>query len=239
MSFYIVSILNIISLRTKDLKNEIIMKAFGTLYEDYKIKHKYRHRLTHFYNIIFLFRRLFYAGILVYMFYYPVYQQIANVAIHFVLCLINLAQRPFAQNLYGYMVSLLDIFTFLCFLTVACFLMEEMPENTKLLIGKIMIISITIVICICWLVCCFMLLRSLFLWIKCKVKERKENAGKIRINKIRNRKIKNIQTRFIKKQISQNNNVTKKYDLKKKNNVKKIIRKPSIQNDYASYDISD
>ena len=197
MSSYLIISLNIISIKAGKLSREKTINRFGALYTEFKITPRNRLRLTHFYNFFFLFRRLLFAIILVFLFHNPLLQQIFNVLIHLSICLVNIIQRPFAQKLFGYMVSILDILTFLCFTAVAFFLMDDLTENIKIFIGKLMIVSIAFAIAICWGICLLQMIIYICRLIKSSCK--KEKKPKNDEQKKRRKLIKKAKVRFIKK----------------------------------------
>ena len=209
--------LNLVSIKAGRLTRRMNINYYGALYENYKILRTSRLRLTHFYNYFFLLRRVLFAVVLVFLFKNPLLQQIFNVIIHLGICFINLFQRPFTGKLFGYMVTVFDILTLLCFLTVAFFLVdkETITEYDRIFLGRIMIIVIAVSIILCWGI---ILVKIIVHCIKALKNSSKHKKKVVKNTNIKSRKkiIRDAKSLFIKRH-STKSKLTKRIRLTKPN----------------------
>ena len=145
---YIVLVLNIISKLGRELKTERNISRFGTIYEDTNYqKHKNRMRLTQYYLIVFLGRRLLYVLIILLLYEVPIVQQSFNIAIHTFTFIYDITMRPFQFNLLGTLIYFYDLILAIIFGSIPLYMVY--PDNADQ-IGRAHIYLMIVVISISW-----------------------------------------------------------------------------------------
>ena len=79
------------------------------LYSDTNyMTHTNRRKLSQYTAIIFLMRRFLYILIILFTFKVPIFQQVANVSIHILVFICDMAMRPYSFKLLGIMIYIFD-----------------------------------------------------------------------------------------------------------------------------------
>ena len=124
---------------------------FGSLYADTNYsKLKDRRKLPHFRIIVFLFRRLFYVLIIIFLYKYPKLQQSCNIIIHFLILFYDIMMKPYkVKSVLGLLIYFFDFIAVLIFSTLPVYLTPTTNAETY---GKWHIYIIIATIAISWLI---------------------------------------------------------------------------------------
>ena len=174
-SSYIVIILNILSRIGNHLGRESNLQKFGTLYSDtnYNSFEK-RQKLSHYDIIVFLLRRYLYVFIILFLFRYPILQQITNISLHFLTFLYDIVIRPFPLGVLGILIYFFDFILMAIFGSLPLYMV--FPEKAEQ-IGRIHIYILIATIVLSWIIIIIMNAKTVYL----KIKEAKKKKKK-RIN---------------------------------------------------------
>ena len=166
MGGYFVLCLNILSKYSHNLQLPSVKHSIGFIYENYKTDPKSREELIHFYNLIFLGRRLIYAIILIFLRDDPILQQVLNVLLHFTICFLNAIKRPFKDKLTHFINTAIDVTTAVCFTFVSLFISSNLSPKSRNDLGVFIILFIVIAIIVGWI--CFLvnIIRRIRLFLK-------------------------------------------------------------------------
>ena len=147
---FIVLIINILSNISNKLNNESNMQKFGSLYSDTDfVKYESRKKIAHFYIIVFLLRRLFYSWIIIFLYEWPLMQQILNISVHSILLLYDLFMQPYSfKKIIGIMIYSFDFIAVVIFATLPVYLS---PNSHAEDIGRFHIYLIVATFVISWI----------------------------------------------------------------------------------------
>ena len=174
---YPVFVLNLLTTRARNLREEKKKNSIGCLYENIKIKRKTLPTLQYLYSYFFLFRRLCYILIIITLAYDPIYQHALNILLHLLMVIWNFTNRPFSDRIQAILTYVFDLSVFLIFATLPLFFIESWSSSHQL-IGLIIIILILACLALGWLVIVFVLGVSFVRFIKKKLREKKESRKK-------------------------------------------------------------
>ena len=142
--------LNIISNIGGRLKMKKNIQRFGTFYEHTNYKSlENRKRLPHFYINIFLLRRLLYVLIILFLYEYPLIQQIMNIIIHTLAFLYDLKMHPYPINVLGLLTYFLNFVVAVIFASLPVYL-KPRPFNQTL--GRIHIYILIATFILSWMI---------------------------------------------------------------------------------------
>ena len=147
---YIVFILNLISHLGRDLKEESNIQMFGVLYSDTNYhSHENRKKLSQYYNIIFLLRRLLYILIILFLYKTPIPQQAFNISIHLLIFIYDITLLPYSTGLLGILTYFFDFILVLIFGSLPLYLVYI---NHAEEIGRIHIYLLVATIAFSWII---------------------------------------------------------------------------------------
>ena len=160
-SYFVILVLNLISVLGKDLGKEHNLKKYGAIYSEtnYK-KHTQRKALNQYYIIIFLMRRLFYVFIILFIYKYPIMQQCFNIGLHTLTFIYDLIMRPYGCTLLGIMIYFYD---FILVLIVGSLPLYMKFADHADYIGRIHIYILVSTLILSWLVIIGVNIRVLYL----------------------------------------------------------------------------
>ena len=184
---FIVIVLNILSNLGKNLKKEENLERFGSIYSDTNYNsHIRRRNLAHYYIIVFLMRRFLYVFIILFLFKYPIFQQVSNIILHLLTFLYDIIMCPYPLGILGVLIYFFDFILALIFGSLPLYI--AYPNKAEQ-IGRIHIYILIATIAISWIIIIGINIRTIYVKIKeAKAKKEEKNEPTL-VDKYLNNKV--------------------------------------------------
>ena len=157
---YMVIVLNLLSRLGKNLKQEKNINKFGVLYQDTNYQtQENRKRLPQYYIIVFLMRRFLYILIILFIYKYPILQQICNITLHSLTFLYDIIMRPFPLGIIGLLIYFFDFILAIIFGTLPLYMVYI---NHAEGIGRVHIYILIVAIVLSWIIIICINIRTIY-----------------------------------------------------------------------------